>query len=68
MASQWTVIMGSVSKMQSMDLRMLLSSVVITCLCLLILLAVGALVHNLAGVEPACQVVQTGATQWLSCE
>lgn len=54
--------------MQSMDLRMLLSSVVITCLCLLILLAVGALVHNLAGVEPACQVVQTGATQWLSCE
>ena len=68
MASQWTVTVEKVSKMHSMDLRMLLSSVVITCLCLLILLAVGALVHNLAGVEPACQVVQTGATQWLSCE
>ena len=47
---------------------MLLSSVVITCICLLALSVVGALVHNMTGKQSACQVIETGATQWLSCE
>ena len=29
---------------------------------------VGAIVHNMTGKQSACQVVETGATQWLSCE